>query len=366
MSAVGLVVVGLGGGGALLLALWSWLSLRHRRSRPPADDAAVRAFQERTFRELGCRVDLERACRHSLVVSDGVRLQLYVIERGETRPTIVFMPGTAVYAEFYAPLLEALAERGFNVVAFDPRGHGRSGGPRGDFSIDRMVRDALSVVEWAADRYAGPVGLAGSSQGGVCALYAAAHEHPALDAVCCHNFTLLDGRTNLEVSTIPVPRWAVRPLAELLKRITWLAVPVTVYLPFDRLRVPSQRSAVELMRSDPLVCRAYSLRALGSLAHTPLPKPLSAIRTPVMLLGSTEDEVFPAPHVESIFERLRGPKRYVNLEGLPHLIYFYRVDEVADAIADWFRSPANRQPLASPRPPPPATPPPADAGPASR
>src|SRR5687767_10027666 len=72
---------------------------------------------------------------------DGNKLHLDIYEVGKDAPTIVFIPGTAIYALCYGELLYKLGQAGYNVVGLDPRGHGRSEGARGDYTISELMRD---------------------------------------------------------------------------------------------------------------------------------------------------------------------------------------------------------------------------------
>ncbi len=49
------------------------------------------------------------------------------------------MPGTNAYAILYKEFLSALADHGNNIVGFDPRGHGRSGGVSGEEFSHRIA-----------------------------------------------------------------------------------------------------------------------------------------------------------------------------------------------------------------------------------
>jgi hypothetical protein len=87
--------------------------------------------------------------------ANGFRIHLTVLPFGPATPTLVFIPGTSVYAWFYIEFLVEMNRQGFNVVGFDPRGHGLSSGPRGDYSIDEEVEDTLAVVKCARERFGG-------------------------------------------------------------------------------------------------------------------------------------------------------------------------------------------------------------------
>lgn len=64
--------------------------------------------------------------------------------------------------------------RGYRVVRMDTRGHGRSGAPEGDYSLEMLMEDVIAVLDDAGlDR----VAIAGVSLGGMIAM-ALALDHP--------------------------------------------------------------------------------------------------------------------------------------------------------------------------------------------
>jgi len=66
---------------------------------------------------------------------------------------------------------EALAQ-GRSVWRYDTRGHGRSGAPAAEYSLDRLGKDLLTVIEATGAERAD---ICGISIGGMTALWAAAH-----------------------------------------------------------------------------------------------------------------------------------------------------------------------------------------------
>jgi pimeloyl-ACP methyl ester carboxylesterase len=118
---------------------------------------------------------LARARRDTLMVA-GRRIATY--RAGPPgAPRVVCTHGWWSHAGRFAPLGTALAEAGFEVVAFDAPGHGRSGGWRA--SMPEFARTLRAVVEAV-----GPVHAAiGHSLGGAATLYALARGLPASRAV---------------------------------------------------------------------------------------------------------------------------------------------------------------------------------------
>jgi 3-oxoadipate enol-lactonase len=77
--------------------------------------------------------------------------------------TVLLIHGLGSSTEDWAPQVEALRSR-FTVVAYDVRGHGRSGKPRGAYSVRQFADDAAALIEQLR---LGPVHVIGLSMGGM-------------------------------------------------------------------------------------------------------------------------------------------------------------------------------------------------------
>jgi alpha-beta hydrolase superfamily lysophospholipase len=127
LLAIGLVL--------LFHAAWYALSLAITHRNPP-DEKIVAAFNS-SHKSL-LKLDRAKGIREKIFLNANSHyLHLDIL-------TLVFIPGTSVCAEVYMEFLYAMYEQGFNVVAFDARGHGRISGLRGDYTVDDVVDDALS------------------------------------------------------------------------------------------------------------------------------------------------------------------------------------------------------------------------------
>lgn len=135
----------------------------------------------------------------TLRTRDGVDLHARYSTRSGSRAIVVVAHGFAAGCD--APDVSALNDEllgaGFDVVTYDARGHGRSGGRCGVGSLEHLdVAAALSVVDDASQ----PVVLVGVSMGGI--------------AVVAHLAGLEGGRQAPVVGAVLVSapaRWRVRP-----------------------------------------------------------------------------------------------------------------------------------------------------------
>jgi pimeloyl-ACP methyl ester carboxylesterase len=232
--------------------------------------------------------------------------------------------------------LHAMYQLGFNVVAFDPRGHGHSSGRRGDYTINSIVDDALAVVGFARHRFNSKVALVGSSQGGIAAFYVAAKDD-TLDAVVCHNLADLNGRENIILSRLRPPRWLVPVAKGAMTLYRSFAIPISLYLDLSKEYLEDGTQVSRYIKKDPLCVTWISLRAMNSLMMTPLTKSVEKIITPVMVVHSDQDHIFPQDYVESIFHRLTCPKEFLLLKQRSHLVMTNQVDQVAPKVADWLK-----------------------------
>lgn len=92
---------------------------------------------------------------------------------GPARGTVLIVHGLGEHIGRYEHLAGRLNDWGWHVVGHDQRGHGASGGPRGDVpDADALLRDLARVIdELRADSQlgAGPLVLLGHSMGGLVA-----------------------------------------------------------------------------------------------------------------------------------------------------------------------------------------------------
>jgi pimeloyl-ACP methyl ester carboxylesterase len=106
--------------------------------------------------------------------SDGTRLHVESFGRADA-PTIVLVHGWMCALRLWRYQLDSLAED-FHVIAYDARGHGRSGlGAGDDYSIEALAEDLHSVLDACALN--SPVALGGHSMGAM-TIAAWARDHP--------------------------------------------------------------------------------------------------------------------------------------------------------------------------------------------
>jgi uncharacterized protein len=219
-------------------------------------------------------VDSALAGRHGRLTlnGDGVVLEGWKLSaRGPARGTIVYLHGVA---DNRGSSLGAarFSERGFDIVAYDSRAHGNSGGDACTYGFYEK-RDLRRVID-SLDRV--PVVVMGSSLGAAVALQAAAEDERIRAVVAAESFS--------DLKTIATER-APRFLPQSAIRKAFAIAEAEAHFVVDE---------VSPVRAAPL------------------------IRVPVFLLHGALDRETPAAHSQRIFDALLGPRKLLIVNGAGH------------------------------------------------
>lgn len=107
-----------------------------------------------------------------LITADGLKLHLHSwpATAAPHRGTVLIVHGLGEHSGRYGHVAAHLAAQGWAVQAYDQRGHGRSGGPRGALAAEHSLLDDLGrVIAQLRRDGAGPLVLLGHSMGGLLA-----------------------------------------------------------------------------------------------------------------------------------------------------------------------------------------------------
>jgi pimeloyl-ACP methyl ester carboxylesterase len=234
---------------------WAANALLHPGRRPPPSEPA----------QPHESVDL---------VGDGVKLKGWIFRAPPTarRGTVVYLHGVGDNRGSSVGLAQHLTARGFDVVAYDSRAHGESGGEACTYGYYEK-RDLARVLDQSGG---GPFVLFGVSLGAAVALQTAADDPRVAAVVAVSTFS--DLRT---VAFERAPFFASRSNKEDALRIAEAEAK------FDVAEVSSERAAPR-------------------------------IKCPVLLVHGAEDRETPPEHSERVFAALPGPKRLILVSHAGH------------------------------------------------
>ena len=144
---------------------------------------------------------------------DGLNIALYdwpLSRRQRPRAVVLIVHGLGEHAWRYDALAQRLNEWGFCVRAYDQRGHGESGGPRGVLQNDEdLLEDLDELIDdtrrHIAQPWSCPLVLLGHSMGGLVASALVQRGRAAVDALVLSSPALDTGMSGFQ-------RWLTRVL----------------------------------------------------------------------------------------------------------------------------------------------------------
>ncbi|GAB2763997.1 bifunctional alpha/beta hydrolase/OsmC family protein [Nocardioides salsibiostraticola] len=184
---------------------------------------------------------------------------------------------------------KALAERGIAVLRFDFTGLGTSEGEFADTSFTSNIGDLVAAAKWLETEIATPRLLVGHSLGGA-AVIAAAGQLPEVEAVAV------------------------------------LGAPATpehvahIITGFDEAEQPEGDD--DPVMSVNIGGRPFNLRRsfLTDIRDGDQQERIAALRRPLLVLHSPNDQTVGIDNAREIFEAARHPKSFIALDGADHLL----------------------------------------------
>jgi alpha-beta hydrolase superfamily lysophospholipase len=252
----------------------------------------------------------------TMKTQDGLDLMVmhWPAEITPSRGTVLVVHGLGEHCMRYAHVAKSLNSAGWDVMAYDHRGHGQSGGARGDIPSPNALLDDLALMVDAA-RAAAPAKLVllGHSMGGAIA----------------SRFLLDAGPWSRPVDGLilssPALAADLNPIQKLLLAVAPRLMPHTpvdngVKLTF----VTRDRRVVQAYAADPLVHRKLSpmlarfIIDAGELARSRA----SSLSVPTLLLFAGQDRLV-APRGSRAFAAAAPPAQltYICFDAMYHEIF---------------------------------------------
>ena len=259
---------------------------------------------------------------------DGARLWYRRWQPAAPQQSLLLLHGFGEHSGRYDSFARLLIGFGFDVLAVDFRGHGRSSGRRGDIvRFSHYVDDIGSILRqhWAPRPEQGRPVLFGHSFGGLVAIHVALKFPEAFSRLVIQSPLLKVG--------FPVPGWK-ELLAQGLQWWPTLALPTGL----DPRGLSHDTAVVEQYRQDPLVHHRITLRVYFQIRRAMAQAMTQAdqLALPTLLLFGSDDRVVSIDACRAFGQRLQCQHRIVEYPGCYHELHHEPVREgVAAAIASW-------------------------------
>jgi pimeloyl-ACP methyl ester carboxylesterase len=297
--------------------------------------------------------ELEEAIRITGVIYEDAPVHVRVYHRSDDAPTICATHGLVVYGLLCARLHLAFWRAGYNVVSWDFPGFGQSGGRAYGPTIDSMIGVWQQMIDWASAQYGDkPVYVAGLAEDGVTGYYAGAN-NPNVRAISVHHLLEFG---DIENVTLGHPRWLRRlqgwGIAVLDRVAPWASFDATKAVPFEAIFCSEEdQAAYRIYQSDPLRITRWNVHLVrGLFRRRPHPVSFEDCRTPVQLITSELNKIWPPPINERALARLGCEKELVMLHGLDQWSVSREFNDMyAGHVMSWFERVDSRTPEAATR-----------------
>ena len=191
---------------------------------------------------------------------------------GTSRGTVIYLHGIADNRASGAGVVERFARTGFDVIAYDSRAHGDSGGESCTYGYHEK-KDLMRVLDTVTAR---PIILVGASLGAAVALQAAAEDDRVAAVVAAEVFS--------DLSTIVRERAPFFVTGRTIERALALA---------------ERQASFRVSEVSPVAAAAR-------------------ITVPVLIIHGAMDRDTSPDHSRRVFEALRGPKRLILVPNARH------------------------------------------------
>ncbi len=264
---------------------------------------------------------------------------LYVKDWGpKDGPVVVFSHGWPLNADSWESQMQFLAEHGYRVIAHDRRGHGRSGQPWANNTMDQYADDLDAVLRAKGVKRATLVGF--STGGGEVARYIGRHGTERVAKVAFVSaVTPIMGASPTHLEGVPeavfdsLRKASLDNRAQLYKDIAGG--------PFFGFNRPGAKTSAGLVDSFYVQGMQAGSKAtydsIEAFFHSDFREDLKKVNVPTLVIHGTDDQIVPIQTTGRATARLVKGARLIEYAGGPHGITDTHKDRLNQDLLDFVR-----------------------------
>jgi 3-oxoadipate enol-lactonase/4-carboxymuconolactone decarboxylase len=231
------------------------------------------------------------------VQTDGARLY-WRCDGPDNAPALLLSNSIGTDHALWEPVMPVLM-RAFRVIRYDARGHGASDAPAGEYSMERLGRDALAVADAAgAKRFH----YAGISLGGMVGMWLGANAAERIDRLALCNTSAYFGPESWAARIAAVRAGGMAAIADMVMARFF----TPAYVKQADARFISVRRMFLSIDADGYVGCGAAIRDMD------LRPGLARIKAPTLVIAGTLDEATPPAQGQAIAQAIPGA-RYEEL-----------------------------------------------------
>ena len=239
-----------------------------------------------------------------VTMDDGARLHV-LAEPPSKKPPLLFSNSLGTNLHMWDAQATAFADR-FRIVRYDSRGHGRSDAPPGPYSIERLGRDAVQLLDGLGIER---VNFCGLSKGGMVGQWLGVNAPERIVRLAlCNTSSYMPPRETWEARIAAVTAGGMAAIADIVIE-RWFTKPF-------RDRAPQEVGRIrDMLLPTPPNGYCGCVAALRDMDQR---ETIKAIRVPTLVLAGALDPATPAEHGRLIHAAIAGSE-FVLLPDVAHL-----------------------------------------------
>ena len=229
-----------------------------------------------------------------MIDADGCPIHVEV-EGPEGAPALMLSNSLGTDLSMWDPQAMAFAEK-LRLIRYDRRGHGQSGAPKGPYSMERLGRDALAILDALKIEKTHWCGL---SMGGMVGQWLAANAPERMDRVILSNTACYYADKEIWNGRIRLLREKGLPAVVDGTMERWFTKDFRERSPQTIARMSA------LLLKTPLEGYIGCCEAVRDMDHREI---LSKIKAPVLIIAGKQDPATTVENAEFIRDRVSGSK----------------------------------------------------------
>lgn len=236
--------------------------------------------------------------RSFFTTGDGVRIA-YRVDGAAENPVLVLSNSIATDLDMWERQVPELSEH-FRVVRYDMRGHGESGVPNGAYSIERLGRDVLELLDSLDVEQAHFLGL---SLGGFVGQWLGVHAPERIDRLILSNTASYLG---------PAKQWDEAIASVLESADMQETAQRFLHNWFPARMLAPESPIVEPFRTTLLATDRQGLAgSYAAVRDTDMRRTIALITAPTLIIAGEHDPVTTASHSEAMAASIPGARLLV-------------------------------------------------------
>lgn len=225
----------------------------------------------------------------------------YRLEGPKAAPVAVFSNSLGADYSMWNPQATALANK-FRILRYDTRGHGQSSVTPGSYSIDRLAKDAVDLLD---SLELTRVHFCGLSMGGMIGMWLGIHARERVDKLILSSTAAKIGTAEMwDTRIVAVKKEGMKPVAAAAME-RWFTAGFREKNPAT---VAATKQVLEETNPEGYAACCAAVRDFDFRGQ------VSGIRVPALVIAGTHDPATPPADVRFLAEHISGA-RYAEISG---------------------------------------------------